>query len=331
VSYNSESSAGIFAYLINQPQTIGKLTVRPTGVKTSHGQVVHAVDESGFPSLMVPVEASDHEYVEWQNKAVTLRRRNLPVQGVTQTFLVLQSTSSRLLSQFSLLADDILEAVSAYPESAAMIMRQTVERWKEMLRDQKAPLLSEEQLIGLFGELLFLEELACEHGPLALHAWQGPNGGRHDFAFQNASVEVKTTTTLDTFTVTFHGTKQLEKPVDRFLYVQGYRVEPTIAGESVPQVLQRLFNLGISRLELLRLVEQLGYSETDANHYAERRFAVLSRRSVAVNGDFPRITSETISEEILHRISALRYQVDLQLQEESVLGVAWLELEEAPA
>lgn len=53
--------------------------------------------------------------------------------------------------------------------------------------------LSEEQEIGLYGELLVLESLLHDGVKEATHAWAGPLSEEHDFTFVSAHVEVKTT------------------------------------------------------------------------------------------------------------------------------------------
>lgn len=307
-----ESSSSIFTYLRGQVPAPHKLTVRGTEVATPQGNVVHAIDGNGYPTLLIPVPSPAENSIDWQNRSVSFGYRNLPVAGKQQSFLALQCLSERVFPQFSLLADDILDAVAEKPNDADQVTRQTVGRWKEMLQDTKQRLLGEAQLAGLYGELLFLEQLAFHHGPWVIRAWTGPQGNRHDFEFANASFEVKTTTNHNNMVVAFHGVRQLETTADLPLFVIAYQVESAPQGESVPTLLQRIFEAGIDRLELLKLLEKVGYFEADSGHYSAYRFSALSAKTFAVNEDFPRITHETLSAPgILDRITAIQYSVDL--------------------
>lgn len=275
------------------------------------GEVVHAIDAQGFPSLMVPVAEKERKGIDWQNKIITFGYRQMRISGKDRTFLVLQCTSSRLLPQFSLLADDVLEAVASNPNEADKATRSTLERWKEMLRDTQSRLLSDEKLVGIYGELLFLEQLTMHHGVEALSTWTGPQGMRHDFELVDASFEVKTTTNHNNLSVTFHGSRQLEQTDGLPLYIVVYQIEKSLNGVSVPALLQRLYDRGLDRLEILRQVGLLGYAEEDSGHYADKRFTELSHKALEVTRDFPQLTSLTVPSSVLSQIGSLNYSVDL--------------------
>lgn len=327
---DKESSSSIFSFLQSQAPAPQKLTVRNTDLRTPLGPIAHAVDGSGHPTLLVPVAVRAENVIDWQNKLVSFGYRTFTVAGKSQSFLALQCLAERVRPQFSLMADDILDAVAADPDRAELSTRQTVERWKELLRDDRARLLSQSQLSGLYGELLFLEQLAFHHGKWVLRSWTGPQGNRHDFEFQSASFEVKTTLNNNNMTVAFHGARQLEATNGRPLFVAAYQIESTPQGESIPSLLERLFAFGIDRLDMLRMLEKVGYYESDAGHYAAWHFSVLDTKIVAVDDDFPRITYDTFPVAgMLDRILALQYSVDLGPLD--AIEVALEELAEATA
>lgn len=311
----AEASSSIFAFLKTQATAQNKMTVRLTEIETASGRMAHAIDRQGFATLLVPVDEQAAVIGEWQNRSVTVDYRQIGIDGSINHFLVVQCRTSGLLGQFSLLVDDILEAVADEPNRAPSIALATLERWKELLREQHRPLLSDEQLIGVLGELLFLEELVHVHGPESIVTWQGPLGARHDFGFYDSVVEIKGTLSRESFPAVFHGAKQLEAPVDRQLYVRGYQFEQAVTGDSVPFVLGRLFQAGLKRYDVLQLLENIGYSEADSSIYEGRKFEVLATRTSLVNDDFPKLTVATVSEAILDQISMLRYTIDLNLQE----------------
>lgn len=307
-----EPSNVIFEFLQGQAPEVNKLTVRSTGTSTRYGEVAHAIDGRGNFTLLVPVGPRDEESIDWQNRLVSFGYRTIRVQGSPQTFLALQCLSDRVSTQFCLLADDILDAVSVNPEDADRVTKETVGRWRDLLREDRPRLLSKSQLAGLYGELLFLEELVFHHGDRALKSWTGPLGNRHDFEFANASFEVKTTAQNNGMVVSFHGVRQLQATEDLPLYVVAYQVERTPQGETIPAVLQRLYSSGLNRLELLSLLETVGYCEADSGHYASDRFGVLATKTIPIGPTFPRITHETVTMPgILDGIVALEYSVDL--------------------
>lgn len=324
---SQESSTSIFAYLQSQLPAVAKLTVRPTDIVTIDGAVAHAVDGNGFPTLLVPVPMDTDTNMDWYNKSVTFRYRKLTVKGAETLFLALECKSDRLLTQFGLLVDDVLSSVKENPDDANIVTRMVVDRWREMLKDTKQPLLSESQLVGLYGELLFLEQLSFHHGAQSLDAWTGPQGNRHDFELGNASFEVKTTTNHNNLIVTFHGVRQLESTNALPLYVVAHQIELIPGAESIPELLQRLYDSGIDRLELLRKLAEVGYYETEAGHYSAYTFSGLATKTFLVDAEFPRITHETLTHGgFLEKISALQYSVDLGHLAETLVSLEDLEM-----
>jgi len=74
------------------------------------------------------------------------------------------------------------------------IILNRLKRWQELLKARKEKLLSQSQIIGLFGELLFLKEfLLTRLSPMdALMVWRGPYGDEQDFLIGSWMIEVKT-------------------------------------------------------------------------------------------------------------------------------------------
>ncbi|MGP5609213.1 PD-(D/E)XK motif protein [Arthrobacter rhombi] len=307
----AEPSHAIFEYLSTQVASNPGLTVRITEVETSKGPLLHAVDGSGYPSLLIPIDEPQPGPADWQNRTITFECRTIVSNSGPQDFVVLQCMDLRLLTQFSLLVDDILEAVVRMPDHASQIARETLERWRELLRDDRMPVLSDNQLVGLLGELKFLDEIGFLRGPGAMQAWRGPFGARHDFVFEDLSVEVKSTTVRETFPITVHGASQLVVPMSGRLLIRGYQFEASPSGESVPQVLQRLYERGLNRVAILSAVKNLGYDESDSGLYAGRRFELLTSRTVEVDEEFPRLTEETVPKWIMEAVTGLQYSINL--------------------
>lgn len=307
-----ESSFSIYSYLESQIEEKNKLIVRKFDKETSRGAIYHAVDGSGHPTLLIQIDLESRPTIEWENRLVSFSTRTIDVEGLSLNFVTLQCLDKRVRTQFGHIVDDILESLEPDKGDPATVTRQTLDRWRELLREERPRILGATSLTGLFGELYFLDQLVFHHGPSALAAWTGPLGNRHDFEFIGTSVEVKTTTGSNTMSVTFHGARQLERDEERELYVLVYQIERTPEGVSVPGLLERLFNSGVSRVDLFQKLEMVGYYEQDAVHYSAVRFSVIGTKTVLVGTDFPRITRQTmVNQEILDRISFLQYSVDM--------------------
>lgn len=75
-----------------------------------------------------------------------------------------------------------------------IVVANRLRRWHDLLRRRRDGLLSDQQIIGLVGELLFLRNRALVWlEPLdAVGCWRGPYGDEQDFVIGSWTVEVKT-------------------------------------------------------------------------------------------------------------------------------------------
>ena len=107
----------------------------------------------------------------------------------------------------------------------------------------RAPRLSEDQEIGLFGELVALDRLIDGVGETeALAAWLGPRAEEHDFVLGEADVEVKTTRSERRIHV-IHGLGQLTPTPGRLLHLMSVQVTGAGAagnGETLPELIERI-------------------------------------------------------------------------------------------
>ena len=309
MTFETEPSNSIYSFLQSQLSIKNKLIVRKSHMETAQGSIYHAVDGNGHPTLLIPLGSSSIPNIEWENKLVSLSTRTIDVDGSSTVFLTLQCLSERVHTQFGHIVDDILDTIQPGSSDAAVVVRKTLERWRELLREERPRMLGVSELIGLYGELYFLDQLVFNHGSDALSCWTGPFGNRHDFEFSGTSIEVKATTSSNTMLVTFHGVSQLE--YDQELFVVVYQIERVPQGRSIPILLEGLFDRGVQRVELFERLKQVGYYEQDAVHYASVQFNVIGSKTVAVDSDFPRITRQTVDGSILDQISMLQYSVDV--------------------
>ena len=96
----------------------------------------------------------------------------------------------------------------------------------------RAPRLSEDQEIGLFGELVALDRLIDGVGETrALAAWLGPRSEEHDFVLGEADVEVKTTRSERRIHV-IHGLGQLTPTPGRPLHLMSATGRPSPSSSS---------------------------------------------------------------------------------------------------
>ena len=182
----------------------------------------------------------------------------------------------------------------------------------------RAPRLSEDQEIGLFGELIALERAIGNLGETAaLAAWLGPQSEEHDFVLPEGDVEVKTTRTERRIHV-IHGADQFAPAPGRTLRlmsIQVTRAGASAEGRTLPEAIEMLRGrLQRGRTAFDDRLESLGWSDHRAESLYTARFLLRSEPAFyTVDDSFPAITTDGLAR-ILARPDLVRlvdYRIDV--------------------
>lgn len=197
---------------------------------------------------------------------------------------------------------------------------EAVKAWRDLLRGLAR--MSEEEELGLFGELLTLDVLVEELGPDAVGHWTGPTGDKHDFRVRLNEFEVKTTAGANRIHV-INGINQLAPSQKCRLHIVSWQLERAGpgSGETLPErvagirALLRSKSGSVARFNDL-LEQGTSWRDGDAQLYPERWRPRESARVVPVDDTCPRITSPVLAPglppELTALISDLHYRVNLE-------------------
>jgi len=187
--------------------------------------------------------------------------------------------------------------------------------------------LTDEQLIGLLGELLFLEH-AITHMPEldVVNAWAGSDLEEHDFLFDSFSVEVKCTRS-ESRIHTIASASQLQPSLDRPLYLLSVQVTAAGAayqgrglGDLIASIREDLSDQ--SRHLFDKKLEDAGWRDDDAELY-QRRWVLRSvPRAFLVDDDFPALTPTRLAAVVpqASHVISVQYRLDLtQLEAEAAI------------
>lgn len=126
--------------------------------------------------------------------------------------LLVELKDRAFVDLFDRLASDLAAGVAATAtaSAAATTMAGVLDRWFRFM-DRAHPLLSDEEVKGLIGELCVLERLVLRLGSCpALDAWVSPGGSLRDFEAAGCTVEVKAFSPSQGATVRINDPYQLE-------------------------------------------------------------------------------------------------------------------------
>ncbi|WP_329069544.1 PD-(D/E)XK motif protein [Amycolatopsis sp. NBC_01480] len=278
-------------------------------IETSQGKLLAAVDHDGCRHLLVPLNANQHVRRDRGSTALEMRERPLETDDLYERYADLGCLRKDLDPVFTGLCADVLEAAESDPGRPLKALYTVVDRWRALFLPSPTR-LRDDQLTGLFGEMVVLNQLLLEEST-AVDFWTGPSGHRHDFTVGRHDIEVKASITAKDRRIRIHGAEQLQPPVHGTLDLVWLRLEQVSAGgRSLPELVNSATQHGDDDNGLLFKLAQAGYSPADAHSYRNTRFAVLEHRWYEVDDTFPRIDPAAAPS----GVSDVHYTVDLDKQ-----------------
>lgn len=281
------------------------------GAKVEDRNFSVALDKVGARHLLIPVQSAPDEKGLWRNGSLNLAKVNLRGEDEkVRTWLSLRCKRADLEESFLRLAVDLVWRLSMSKsnivQSDCLVV---LNEWRDLFGGGK---MSEESVIGLLGEMLFLKRLALLDPIRAWEAWEGPRGGRHDFRAGPQAVEVKTTLRPTARIVKINGVTQLLPPPGGTLHLVFTRLERVPNGLiSLVRLVDELAAAGIPRTEIQDLLADLDFPALD-DRAAATTYELRECAAFLVDAEFPRVVPESfLNGGPQPGVSDITYSVDL--------------------
>lgn len=207
--------------------------------------------------------------------------------------------------------------ISQLTESTSMArhVANAVREWSNLI--EEFDLMSKPKVVGLIGELLFLNHLGKIFKPAeALKAWLGPPRGEHDFSLPHFEVEVKTTESERRRHYISSETQLVASP-GRPLYLLS--IQLTGAGSArrgfslseLVDVTRQTFRKHSDKVD--ERLQEVGWDERFSSFYDVKYQLRSSPELFLVDEKFPAITRELLDANIEkgQLVSAVSYKIDL--------------------
>lgn len=186
-------------------------------------------------------------------------------------------------------------------------MKIILRNFKNFFEKSKSELTQNNE-IGLFGELLFLDQLIIEKDEDAINYWMGPNLSRHDFELVDIGYEIKSTLQQKNVSISISSENQLEKDNLSELYLVLYTLEKNSNGVTLLELTQKLLNKFSSvknktlfKANLLRL----GFDMD--NNINDQMYKYLKVNMIKIEDDFPKIIKSNIDKNIFD----VKYKINI--------------------
>lgn len=196
----------------------------------------------------------------------------------------------------------------------AVATRSALRHLRALLEQRRR--MTEQAVIGLWGELFVLRDLVDALGPgAALEAWKGPQGEEHDFSVTGVDLEVKTTLRERRQHV-ISGATQLQPSPGRGLWLLSVQVTRAGGAEglSLPTLVRQLQTSFTDELEAFDgHLADVGWASTDASFYANDYLLRSKPAFYMVDDNFPAITPPRLHQAVPmpERIDGVVYTVDV--------------------
>lgn len=255
---------------------------------------------SGYYVALIPASDLDLQIVSPQKLASGFQVLDFQPEvtrvNANGRFLELQNISNVDLILFGAIVDEIIltlvEGKAVLEQISAVL-----ERWRELLTLEKGKVLPLNSIIGLMGELKFLDFLISSKGEALLDAWVGPDGSRNDFEFIGSSVEVKSTIVRQGNAISIHGFDQLTPYPGKSVQILRVKLEPDPCGSSIIDLVDKISSLTKARnRSFMEKLQKVGLHTADYPLYEKMRFQFVEFQHIPIESDFPLITRKAISQ-----------------------------------
>ncbi|RUZ75078.1 PD-(D/E)XK motif protein [Mesorhizobium sp. M7A.F.Ca.US.006.01.1.1] len=227
------------------------------------------------------------------------------------------------LEMFTLMAADLLASVSAAKGEEQKAYYQFLSRirsWQQFMERPRDRRLSEEEELGLFGELTIVGRLLDRGVPpsVVMQCWKGPANGLRDFMGEMHDVEVKATISPNGFPARISSLEQLDDVAGRSVFLAALRFSLQDAATSLPALIADIREKagGDGRIGLERNLLLAGYDDAHADEYV-RCFEPMDERIFRMGDGFPRLSRSSAP----LAVRAAKYELDLDLVDIATVGL----------
>lgn len=227
--------------------------------------------------------------------------------------LTVTLTNQKFYTVFLRISTDIVSSAIGQDEGQSLrSFCAKLHQWEGLFSKKRIKQLSNEQQLGLYGELTFLKDLLTNGmtSTTAVTSWKGSDGEDKDFQFDSLGIEVKSSSKQDGI-VKISNIRQLNETGFDTLFLRNYSFIRNYGGEaSLPKLVEELqdilFNTSSIEEFELKLI-QADYYHEDKDLYANTSYTMFSRADYIVKEEFPRITSQNVMVNVIDA----SYTIDL--------------------
>ena len=274
------------------------------------------IDHKDIVHILIRCDESIFEGENRKGISITLKNIDTHDRG---SFNVLDFSCKRndFKNNFILIINEIIEE-SIKSNKLFESVKSIINKWFYFLQKPKQEQLSENEIIGLIGELLSIKDLnEFITMETVIESWVGPLKIKRDFIFKNTEIEIKTSSTKKGHVHTVHGFDQLSALKDGQVYVYSWNISKdlTMQSFSLNTIVSEIVDIcGDNTILIEKFYEKLNllkFDSRDSELYEEFKFRLIDKKLFIVNKSFPKIDRNSFNFKLNSMYLDLNYTIDL--------------------
>lgn len=256
------------------------------------------LDELGRKAMIYITNSVDTTFQSTKLIEVNIRTRHDGEKAVC--FSLVDDMESDIFYKF---CEDIIEHTqNANYLNALKIINNKWNRWINTFKNPHSKIMTEKEIRGLIGELVFLREFLFDKYTIemAIHAWSGPNNSHKDVEISNTWYEIKTCY-QSSKVITISSIEQLDSNIDGHLCIveledsNKYVDDCLTLNKLIDQINDMIIDNALKE-EFMKKVESVGYYYHE--EYDSFIYSCKSIDNYLVNDKFPRLKKINLPKEI---------------------------------
>ncbi|MEK6806631.1 MAG: PD-(D/E)XK motif protein [Pseudomonadota bacterium] len=281
-------------------------------------RLVAALDAEGRRHFLVLLLAGEGGLKDAHSRGLEVTTRELTIpQHESGRWLDITCRDASGHEAFDLIGGELAARLISDNAPAPEVVRRVLAKWRRFWGQMARPVLSRQEILGLFGEIWFLSVWLVPRVGVeeAVARWRGPNA-RHDFEWSRMSVEAKATTSTRGHIHRINGLDQLAPPENGRLMLFSLRLrEEGGASNTLPALVATARGLLQEHHDALTHFETMlaerGYLPAHEDDYAVIRLRVVEESVYEVRDTFPRLTPAQFPAGLPTGVERIEYEINL--------------------
>jgi hypothetical protein len=272
-------------------------------------------EREGVYSCLLPVINTSSKLPELNGLLIQYEQFKMPGADL-RWYVLIECKSEAYLVNFTEILKEIIGELDKNKFDTIKCVNLVISKWRHFLSVPTLGILSEDKIIGLLGELLFLRKLIDQYQFNAIEYWVAERG-EEDFIFDNNVIEVKSTL-KEKHEHIINGIDQLliipgrNKKILSLLLVKNENQSGFNLVDLINDCAE-YFNINPSAMDsFFEKLKTRGYDHRDSNLYLIYNYNLFKGAFFDVENSFPKLTSSELRQPLNSRISKVRYTLDLE-------------------